>query len=193
MNLHRSAALTLVGLLGVGCSTLPMSPHASDNEVEAGEAAAATGPVPAVEATPAGQDEVGATGGDPADERCVVFCYGVEVSKAKATVDDAESYTVAQTENADAVLASLNPDLVRCYRSRVRVAPRTEDAVTFEILIGEGGRVKSVGTVGGDRLGAAKTCMTDVLRSAVYAAPHGGGTVTIKAPFKLSLQGDDGV
>lgn len=192
MNPLRPASLLLCSLLVVGCTTLPMSPHASDNEVETNEAAATNGPAPAVQSVPPEAD-VDARGGEPSEERCVVFCYGVEVAKAKATVDDAEAYTVAQTENADAVLASLNPDLVRCYRSRVRVAPRTEDAVTFEILVGEGGRVRSVGTIGGDRLGAAKACMIDVLRTAVFAAPHGGGTVTIKAPFKLSLQGDDGV
>jgi len=174
-------ALLLASAIGLSCSSAyapsqPITPAAAPAPVRT-EAAAAD--------ADAGAPEV-----------CEVVCEGAQVSAGPAgglVVVDAESHTRAETENANAVMEALNDELLACYRSSVRRSPRGEGQITFDILVGSDGRVRRIDADAGASLALAKDCMEKVIAGAVFAAPHGGGTLNIRIPFSLRLNPDDSI
>ncbi len=159
---------------------------------------AAVAPAPTSPTTPtvSSASPVAPPGADATDEGpvCDVVCQGAKVtnlSSAGATVGDAESHTLEETENANQVLDAMHTDLLACYRARVRVMPRSQGTLVLDILIGPDGKVRKIETSGGESLGTAKDCIVRRVQAGEFAPPHGGGTLKIQAPFTFKVQGDE--
>jgi hypothetical protein len=60
------------------------------------------------------------------------------------------------------------------------------------IVVGPDGSVRRVETTGGAILGeTTMKCIVERIQRATFDPPHGGGTLTIEAPFSLRRVSDD--
>jgi hypothetical protein len=128
------------------------------------------------------------------EAKCDVVCQGARVtalSAGAAKVSDSETHSIRQAEAANQVFEAMHDDLLACYKARVRVAPNAKGTVTFSILVGPDGAVKTIEPSGGETLGSAKEGMMKRIQKATFKAPHGGGTMQIQVPFTLQLRGAD--
>jgi hypothetical protein len=166
MNTSRARALSLlVSVVGAvaACGGAPPSPAA------AGTTAA---PLSGSAATP-----------ETAPVYCDLVCERALV--APRPNDDPDYHAMA-TENANQVLTSIHPRMLACYTKRIAVNPAAHGFITIDIVVGPDGHVITVETTGGAILGpATMSCMTHEIERAVFAPPHGGGTLRIHVPFSL--------
>jgi hypothetical protein len=145
-------------------------------------------------ATPAPSASAAVSGDVAEGPVCDVVCQGLKVTSLTsngAAIADAESHTIAETENANQVLDAMRPDLLACYKARVRVMPSAHGTATLSILIGSDGKVRKVETTGGEFLGSAKDCVEKDVMKGEFAPPHGGGTLRIEAPLTFKVQDDE--
>jgi hypothetical protein len=107
-------------------------------------------------------------------------------------------YHARATKNAATVFRNLQPAIRECYAQRLKGAPHAHANITMDVLIGPGGKVRSVDTTGGALLGdRAMGCIVEKVRGATFDPPHGGGTLRINVPFAFraitKTVGDAGV
>jgi len=118
-----------------------------------------------------------------ADAVCDLVMEPAQIVPRPADEPDYHAQAVA---NANEVLASMNDDLLACYKKRVAASPQAHAFLTTDIVIGPAGRVVRVDTTGGALLGdATMGCIVHRIEKATFAPPHGGGTLTIHVPFNL--------
>jgi hypothetical protein len=99
---------------------------------------------------------------------------------------DGPDYDAKASENVNAVLEALQPDLYACYTKRIRVNPKAYGFITVDLVIGQDGKVRKVETTGGAILGeGTMDCIAERMKSAEFEPPHGGGTMHVHVPFSL--------
>lgn len=114
----------------------------------------------------------------PATIGCELVCEGARI--------EGVDHHAAAVKNADEVVAAMHDDLLACYQARVRTHPRANASLTFDIVIGPDGSVRSIETTGGSMLGPKTVkCMTDRLERGTFAPVYGGGTLRIHVPITL--------
>lgn len=106
--------------------------------------------------------------------------------------------TAEEAAADDGVLRALHPDVLACYRARLRASPEAQGVITLDVVVAPDGSVSSVaaseGTfLGGAPLGARTTaCVVQRVERATFAPVHGGGTRHLHAPMVLRKLGPDG-
>jgi hypothetical protein len=122
---------------------------------------------------------------------CDLVCERAELAVKPAAEAD---YSVKALANANAILESMHPAMLACYKKRVAVSPNAHAFITVDIVIGPDGKVAAVETTGGALLGeGTMSCIVDQIRQATFDKPHNGGTLRIHVPFSLRrvAAGDD--
>lgn len=175
------ASLLVSGALLVACATgsAPRPPAATWSSELAPQAHVEPPPVTGATADP----EVTAS----TQTVCELEC---ERPSILPRTHDGPDHTARATENAAQVLEAMHGDLLACYRRRIDVYPQAHAFITVEIVVDSGGRVRTVDTTGGANLGeATMACIVHRIRRATFERPHGGGTLTIVAPFSFRRVG----
>jgi hypothetical protein len=114
---------------------------------------------------------------------CDLVC---EQAKVLAREQDTPDYEAKANANVNAVLDSMRSDLLGCYQKRLKAKPTAHGFITARIVINPQGGVQSVETTGGAVLGeATMTCIVNRIKKGQFNPPHGGGTMTVIAPFSL--------
>lgn len=165
---RNGAALLLITSLGAGCaSASPAGQGAAAPSTSAAAMPAAAGSAKSVEGA--------------------VFCDLIcEQARVVKRADDLPDYHQRATENANRVLATMQQDLLACYKQRVATNPAAHGFITVDIVIGPDGRVLKVETTGGAVLGQATMgCIVHRIERGQFDPPHGGGTLRIQVPFSL--------
>lgn len=172
----RFAVLPLL-VAAQACASAP--PRAAEPPTEP-EAAELATPEPAPDST-AEPEAVQVT----ADQQtvCDLVCERPQVMPRPS---DGPDYEAKASENVNAVLEAMQPDLYACYTKRIRVNPKAYGFITVDLLIGQDGKVRKVETTGGAILGeGTMDCIADRMKKAEFEPPHGGGTMHVHVPFSL--------
>ncbi len=112
---------------------------------------------------------------------CDLVCQRAAVEKRSG---DDPDYHARATENANRVISAMEPDLLACYKKRVRANPNAHGFLTVDVVIGPDGHVLKVETTGGAVLGeATRSCIVQRIQQGVFDPPHKGGTLRIQVPF----------
>lgn len=120
---------------------------------------------------------------------CEVSCGGAATVTAAVHGPDYHAEAVA---NVDEVFASMQGDLVACYKNALRRDPDARAFVQLDIVLGPDGSVWSVFATGGGRLGdAGMRCLTKRVERAHFAPVHGGGTLRVEVPLTFRRLGPD--
>ena len=173
------SALSAAMLLVAACGSSPPA-RAPEEPVAAappGASAPATPPGPMSLAAPE------ASSSEAAPAVCDLVCERAQVAERP---NDEPDYRVKVTEDANRVIASMQGDLLACYKTRLKVNPAAHGFITVDLIVGPDGHVQSVETTGGAVLGETTMgCIVDRLKAATFTRPHGGGTQRVSVPFSL--------
>jgi hypothetical protein len=120
-------------------------------------------------------------------EACVLVCGGATaVPYVQLWTPD---YHAAAVANADQVFASMQDDLLACYKARVTQSPKAHASLTVDVILSPEGAVKAVETTGGALLGdRTMRCITDRVQRATFLPVRGSGTLRIQVPLTFALR-----
>lgn len=120
-------------------------------------------------------------------EACELVCDKPQVTLATPAPADVNEAAVA---NVDRVFASMNDDLLACYKNRLKTAPNAHAFMTVDLILEPDGRVRTVETTGGATLGDRGIhCITDRIRKATFDPIPGGGTRRVQVPLTFRRVG----
>jgi len=113
------------------------------------------------------------------------------ITEGNSVFADSETFTIRETRNADAIVASMHDDFLACFKKHARTA-RSGETISLDILIGSDGKVKDVAGTSAPGLALVRECILRRVREANFDPPHGGGTLRIHVPEALRVEAPDG-
>ena len=113
------------------------------------------------------------------------------ITEGNAVFADAETFTIRETKNADAIVASMHDDFLACFKKHSSTA-QSGETISLDILIGPDGKVKEAAGTSAPGLALVRECILRRVREATFDPPHGGGTLRIHVPEALRVEGPDG-